>query len=361
MTILVTREGADLKQSIREILDRFEAALPPSRGFFLKPNIVFPVAADSGEITRPAVVRAVVEGLREKYSNADIVIGEGTAAGTVPTENFRVSGMKDLARELAVDLLDLNEVDRVMIKWKYGTIGIPAAALERTHINLPILKFSAAAIVSGAIKNTKGLISPTMKKTFHNRLGLHEPLAELARVVRPDLTILDCSNFSNGQNIFISGTNSCAIDLLAVSALRVEEPEYLTLARQQGFGSTEREIEGQHLLVFRAQKHRAEPYQQVMNLRLWSNPRACSLCRETIRSMKGFAARDLALALPTYLKLLTYTLMGADFVFGSKPHFDNKARRIICIGDCTKAVAEEGGYKHIPGCPPQRQDVIRHL
>ena len=360
MAVLVSKDSGNLKQAIRAILDHFEPILPPSRGFFLKPNIVFPVAPDTGEITRPAVVRAVVEGLREKYGRADIVIGEGTAAGTVPHENFDVSGFKDLARELGVDLLDLNEVERVTLKWKYGEIGIPAIALDRTHINLPILKLSAAAIVSGAIKNIKGLISPTMKKAFH-RLGLHEPLAELASVVRPELTILDCSNFSNGRNLFISGTDALDIDVLAVRLLQIEEPEYLALARQKGLGGAGEEVGREHLIEFSAKKYTASPYKHMMNLRLWSNPRACSLCRETLRSMKRWPTGDLSRSLRAYIKLAMYALTGADLVFGSKPHFERRGKTLICIGDCTKGVAEKEGCSHIPGCPPTREDVIRHL
>jgi uncharacterized protein (DUF362 family) len=360
MTVLVTREYPDLKRSIHEIVTYFDRSLDASRGFFLKPNIVFPVSPDSGQITRPVVVRAVVETLRERYGNIPIIIGEGTAAGTVPEENFRVSGYTDLARKLGVQLLNLDVAEKKKIPWEYGEIEIPSIALERVHINLPILKISSAAIFSGAIKNTKGLIPPAKKKQFH-RMGLHGPLAALAKIITPDLTILDCCNFFRKRNLFLSGTDTCKIDILAAKLLNIEEPEYLTILKQRGIDSEIGPVEDEELLHFETQKRFHRKYQKFLNIRLWSHPRACSLCRQTLHRLKDFRSGHTRDSIRFYLKLAWYAFAGADFIFGSKPAFDERASRVICIGDCTKAVAQKRGCKHIPGCPPTRAHFEKYF
>lgn len=360
MAVLATKEKSDLAISIREIIDHFEFLFNPSRGFFLKPNIVFPVPGDSGEVTRPAVVRAVIEALRWKFGDVDIVIGEGTAAGTDPVENFEISGFSKLARDLGVRLIDLDGAPRVAIPWKYGELRLPAVALERNHINLPILKLSAAATFSGGMKNIKGLLSTDMKKKFH-RLGLHEPIAALARVIKPDLTVLDGHNFFPKDNVFLSGDNPCEIDVAAMRMLNVNEPEYLKIAVVNGEGSYGFAIENESLLNYKRKKVEELPYKRFLNMRLWSNPRACSACRQTLRTMKNIKARDLSTSCFTYLRLAGYAVLGADFIFGSNPTYNESASRVVCIGDCTKTIAIRKGHLHIPGCPPTRENVIQAL
>jgi len=343
-----------------EIIAHFDGAIDPSRGFFLKPNIVFPVGPDSGEITRPKVVGALVNVLRHKYGDVPIAIGDGPAAGTIPSRNFEVSGYRGLARSLGVDLLDLHAADRIKVPWEYGSIYLPRIAFERVYINLPILKASSAAVLSGAIKNQKGLVAPKMKKTFHH-MGLHGPLAALTNAVKPDLTILDGYNFFRDGNVFIAGDNVFEVDALAIRLLDSDEPLYFSILKKQGFGGASLEIHGDVLPVYGKGPHRAEKFKSILNLRLWSNPRACSLCRMSLHGIKKSSPGQMSTHSRKYLKLLWWAVSGADFVFGSKPEFEALSGRVVCIGDCTGKLAREKGYRHIPGCPPTADQILDHL
>ena len=190
---------------------------------------MFAVSPESGEITSPLLVRTLISTLRERYGNIDIVLGEGVAAGCDPRENFQVSGYAELARELNVPLLDLHCVDRKTVVWKFGKLELPRVAFERTYINLPILKPSSACVISGALKNQKGLVLPAMKKHFH-RLGLHEQIAELNTVVQPSLTIMDCSRFF-GRNVLLSGDNCGEIDATACQLLEYRRAGTCTVVK----------------------------------------------------------------------------------------------------------------------------------
>jgi uncharacterized protein (DUF362 family) len=360
MPVLVTKESKDIKTTMAEILGFFDRQIDPSKGFFLKPNIVFPVPPESGEITRPVVVKGLIEALRKKYGSVDIVMGEGTAAGTDPAENFEVSGYRSLAEELSIPLVDLDQAERVSIPWQYGTIDLPKIALDRVYINLPILKTSAAAIISGAIKNQKGLISPHMKKKFH-RMGLHGPLAALTKVVEPDLTILDGYNFFPNDNVLIAGDSVVEIDALAIRLLNSEEPEYFSKLKEEGHVAYEAKIQGVECLDFTTQRRRFEKYKSLMNLRLWSNPRACSMCRLALHQVKGAYSLGFRSSARLYLKVLFYSVTGADLIFGLKPQYEAISERVICIGDCTKSIAKANGYRHVPGCPPTLTQMIDYL
>ncbi len=335
-----------------------------SRGVLIKPNIVFPVKERSGEITRHRVVRLVVRAVRDLDGAADIVLGEGTAAGTVPEDNFRVSGYRDLAGELGVRLVDLRGVDRLTVPWKFGRIKIPRIALERVLINLPILKASSAAVLSGAMKNLKGLLMPGAMKRFHME-GLHERLAHLAALVKPDLTLLDLSLFC-GKEAYLVGDDTCEIDRVAAGIFSVEEPEYMATARSLAAGPEEPVTTGDSTAELKRDFSRIKKeFRQFLRLRLWSNPGACSMCRFALKRFLRFPPSLNIREAAVTVRLLGYALAGTEIVFGKEPRFRADSGRVICFGDCTARLAEQGtgDWKtiHVPGCPPSPEDVVRYL
>jgi hypothetical protein len=63
----------------------------------------------------------------------------------------------------------------------------------------------------------------------------------------------------------------------------------------------------------------------------------------------------------SYLRLFKYAFTGLEIVYGAKPHFIPKYKRVVCMGNCIKKLARENGYAHIPGCPPTKEDMLRYL
>lgn len=342
--------------AVASILRAYESRIDSSKGVFIKPNIVFPLSEKSGQITRHRIVRALIESLREQYGGIHIVLGEGTAAGTMPQENFDVSGYSALAREYGIDLLDLDRVEHVSVKWKYGVLKLPKIVREKTYINLPILKQSSAAVISGAMKNQKGLLLPEIKKAFH-RWGLHEPIAQLDAVIQPDLTILDTSNLFKNDILF-AGDSTYEIDSLVVRLLGISEPGYLEARRNLGINPST-EILGEKLdsLQVKPLQEYGE-YRSLLRLRLWSNPRACSMCRFLLQDVARFKKNEPGSSLISAVKLGRLAITGAELVYGFDPVVRPQYGKIVCIGDCTKRLAKEEGYIHVPGCPPRRRDFI---
>jgi uncharacterized protein (DUF362 family) len=356
LSVLIAKANRNLREAMENILRAYESRIDSSSGVFIKPNIVFPLSEKSGQITRHRIVRALIESLREKYRGIHIVLGEGTAAGTVPQENFDISGYSALAREYGLELLDLDRVERVSEKWKYGVLKLPKIVREKTYINLPILKQSSAAVISGAMKNQKGLLLPEIKKAFH-RWGLHEPIAQLDAVIQPDLTILDISNLFR-DDILIAGDNTYEIDSLVVRLLGISEPGYLEARRNMGINPSP-EILGEKLesLQIKPMQEYGE-YRSLFRLRLWSNPRACSMCRFLLQDVARYKKDEPGSSLISAVKLGRLAITGAELVYGFDPVVRPEYKKVICIGDCTKKLAKEGGYAHVPGCPPQRRDFI---
>ncbi len=358
MTVLLSCGQKDQQAAIHRILDVFLKEEDYARGIFIKPNIVFPVRPESGEITKPAFVRALILALRERRADVDIVIGEGVAAGCDPQENFKVSGYADLARELNVPLLDLHCIKRKSVEWKFGKLDLPSMVYERTYINLPILKPSSACTISGALKNQKGLVAPSMKKHFH-RMGLHEQVAELNNIVKPSLTIMDCSLFFD-QGLLISGNNCGEIDSTACRLLEIEAPEHIQFAEHAHVFSQGYTVLNEAVNVKRiSERPVLREFKRLGRLRLWSNPQACTMCRYLFRNIQtDMLKRENLLA---GMKLLPRAFTGAEIIMGSNPRWRKEYETVICIGACTYRIAKEGGHVYIPGCPPTAQDLYENL
>jgi uncharacterized protein (DUF362 family) len=358
MTVLLTDGNRKLLDTFHYVLDTFLSDADFKRGVFIKPNIVFPVKASSGEITPPSLVKTLIRALRERHSNLDIIIGEGVAAGCDPMKNFQASGFTKLASELNVPLIDLHCTERKTVSWKFGRLALPSVVFERVYINLPKLKPSSACVISGALKNQKGLVLPEMKKHFH-RLGLHEQIAELNRVVQPSLTIMDCSGFF-GRNVLISGNNCGEIDSTTCQLLGIDEPEHIKLSRSAGVFTPGYSITGDlGSIKLSSARPMVREFKRIGGLRLWSNPQACTMCRYLFHDIQqDFLKRQ---NLSRKVKLLTHSIKGAEIIMGLNPQWQKEYDTVICVGTCTRNIAKEGDYIHIPGCPPTLDDFYDNL
>jgi uncharacterized protein (DUF362 family) len=358
MAVLFSAGQKKLSMDLNQILDTFLKDEDYTRGVFIKPNIVFPVRPASGEITSPVLVKSLINALRERHPTIEIILGEGVAAGCDPSENFRISGYTALAKELHVPLVDLHSAERKTVTWKFGKLELPIVALERTYINLPILKASSACVISGALKNQKGLLLPAMKKHFH-RLGLHEQIAELNAVVKPTLTIMDCSQFF-GRNVLISGNNCGEIDSTACHLLGIDEPEHVQISKNIGVFRTGFAVSGDEIKMRRVSARPVvKEFKRLGRLRLWSNSQACTMCRYLFRDIQQNALKPRRLSLN--VKLLMCSIKGAEIIMGSNPQWRREYDTVICVGACTHRIAKEGGYIYIPGCPPTIEDLENHL
>jgi len=354
VTVLLHARRQPLLEAFREILDAFWADLDWNRGVFLKPNIVFAARPDSGAITPPALVATLVRALRERDGSLDIVMGDGVAVGRDPRRNFQVSGYARLSRDLDVPLVDLHEAERAPVAWDYGELAAPAVALDRVYVNLPILKYSSACIISGALKNQKGILLPEVKKEYH-RLGLHERIAALNAAVRPSLTIMDCSRFF-GPNVLISGDNCGEVDAAACRLLGIDQPEHVRLSRQAGVFEEGFSVVGEEGTLERiAARPAASEAKTLGRLRLWSNPQACTGCRALLADAKADLLRPGNFRAKR--KLIGCSVKGAEMIMGRNAQWREEHDTVFCVGSCTRDVAREHGYIYVPGCPPDLNDL----
>lgn len=361
----------EVRDAIERALDALDVDLSGKRTAFLKPNLVVATSPKTAVVTHPVMIEALVEVLR-KRGLTSIAMGDGPGVGLDVEEVFRVTGYSKLAERLGIELVNLNTTERRKTKWKYGELGVPAIVEDTDlYVNIPKLKTHGYTTVTLSVKNHKGLLSEPDKKRDH-QLGLHDPLAQHASIRPPDLIVLDGITGVEGDGplhgkvvksrVFAVGTNMLEVDSVAARLMGFDPAgiEHLRLAGELGTGDMNPEVVGT------APSHDFEPanesFGRVVNIYSWRDPTACSMC---IDSFSG--AVHLAVRRPKYWFTLVPKLAywgvfrKLHIIQGTAARVPDEAGRVICLGRCTKGLADSEALTHLAGCPPTPEEVAETL
>ena len=202
--MLYSTDITSLEQSLPLLLDA--AGLTESIGdaqtVLLKPNLV---EALLPPITTPVyLIELLIDYLRERKENIQIVIGEGTGSLEYDTHHpFQMLGYTELAARKDIRLIDLNEEplskkeNPDCLRWPI--MHLPALLDEVFLLSVPVLKAHTLAKVTLTMKNMMGCAPPSHfqgngswgKSSFHERID--EAIFDLNRYRTPDFTLLDAS------------------------------------------------------------------------------------------------------------------------------------------------------------------------
>ena len=223
--------------------------VPKGSKVLIKPNIAWNRTPEQAANTNPYIVEAVVEMCLEagakKVSVMDYTINPAQVT-------YEISGIKE-AVDRAKGSLDF--VDERKFKEKSIPLGqeikswvIYQDALDTdVLINLPIAKHHSLTKLTLGLKNIMGLIKS--REEIHKRID--QKLADLATVIKPNLTIMDSyrvltANGPNGgtpQDIKLIGQVIAGVDPVAVDSytatlfgLKGEDVGYIKIANQMGLG-----------------------------------------------------------------------------------------------------------------------------
>ena len=168
----------------------------------VKPNLV---NASPHPVTTPvSFTRAVIEYIRRR-SDAAVIVAEGCGDMVLETDDvFDALGYRELARELSVELVDLNRAELRRLSDSrcpfLPEVWLPEVAFTHFIVSLPVLKAHSLSAMTGAMKNMVGFAPPEhyagrhgswKKATLHG--DIHQAIIDLNRYRRPDLSIMDAS------------------------------------------------------------------------------------------------------------------------------------------------------------------------
>lgn len=215
----------------------------------IKPNLVAPVPASDGGTTHPEVVEGLLQYLKE-HGFEQLSIMEGSWVGDRTEDAFELCGYRKLAEKYGVRLIDAQKEPAVTVDCAGMELHICRCAREVDFmINVPVMKGHCQTHITCALKNMKGLLPNKEKRRFHS-MGLHRPIAHLAKGIRQDFILADsiCGdlNFEDGGNPTVMNRLFAAVDPVLCDAYvcrllnyRTEDVPYIGLAQKLGAGSAD--------------------------------------------------------------------------------------------------------------------------
>ena len=236
-------EAADVSSKIKSSMNKKGAMRP---AIVIKPNLVVSRPASDGATTHPEIVEGVIRYLKD-HGIGNITIAEGAWVGDSTERAFKNCGYTSLAQTYNVKLIDTKK-DRIVKKSSHGfEIGLCESLVQADDfINVPVLKGHCQTRMTCCLKNLKGCIPDGEKRRFHT-IGLHQPIAALASLLKPDLHIIDgiCGDLSFEEggtpiasNRILLGFDPVLLDSFGAQLMGYmpDEIEHLRLAKENGVG-----------------------------------------------------------------------------------------------------------------------------
>ena len=382
-----TKSGEELKASLMNIfhsLGGMEKFVKKGQSVVIKPNVVADHGLregvyQGGVVTDVRLVRALIEVLLPVAGK--VTVAEGASINRAETEKLFAHYGYDRLTEIdpkRVALVDLNTDSLIRKTVPNGkrmlSREIPLT-LDQADviINLPVMKTHFAALVSLSIKNLQGAIPP-LEKYMSHFFGLWQNLVNIHHLIKPKLVIVDgltaLENFGpvygtpKPMNLLIGGTNPVAVDAATMRIMGLDpvlSPPVM-LAYMQGLGPIERDRI--HVVGASVEEARDAFKEAEVDVRggqefMVHEGRACDGCRGYLHYVLHKLRRPdpknpgtLLIDRPFEKKVNVF--LGPDTEVEPNPEETN-----VFMGVCQQHHAGMG--KHLPGCPPHAEVIMKGL
>ena len=374
--------GEDGYRVTRDVLEKipFDFSLLEDKHVLIKPNAGRMVDPHLGINVSPEVVAGVVDFLLDRGVR-NLFVGESPIMGVKALEALEKSGISPLVRERAVPLVDLDAADPLVIP-------IPSPKVIRELkvcreawnadfiISVPVMKTHMHTQASLGIKNMKGCLYKREKVRLHQLPAsedapppakpLDMAIADLAKILTPDLTVIDGIVGQEGLGPSAGspkklGAVVCSMNCLGADSVAAElmgiDPASIHHLR---LAFSEMREAGKILDQFNVYP---EDYKQ-RSLPFAPPPEKISLEFENVR----VEDRDSCSAcLSTVLMFLRrYYEDFADYFSESSPlklalgkGIGPQEEGTVLIGNC--AAHRKAGCIFVKGCPPVASEILRAL
>ena len=254
---VISGEPAAATRKALETLGGITRFVKKGQRVVIKPNMSFAKTPDFAASTHPLVVVAVAQACIEAGAREVLVLDHTLQRAELCLER---TGIRDACKQHVPGVHVLALQDRKFFR----EIRIPQGkVLDRVEvltdildnavlINVPVAKSHSATGVSLGLKGLMGLIWD--RESFHSQFNINQGIADLATVIKPQLTILDATRamVSGGPggpgdvkkpNLIIAGVDPVAVDSYGVGIVpwygqnfKGRQVEHLLEAHQRGLG-----------------------------------------------------------------------------------------------------------------------------
>jgi len=252
-----------LRQSI-DLIGGIRAFVREGSRVLLKPNLLFGKSPEKAVTTHPAVVKGVIQIVRE--AGGVPFIGDSPSVGSL-MRTAEKAGIKAVANEMKCPLVEFN--NPVLPSQRRGNIfkqlEIDQTVLEAdVIINLPKFKTHSLTLLTLGVKNLFGCVPGPRKALWHLKAGedrktFAQILVDIYQVIQPSLTILDgiVGMEGNGPNsgrsiplgLILASRDSVSLDQIACDLVGISRESLLTnrVAIEQGLGKDGIEVVGERV------------------------------------------------------------------------------------------------------------------
>ncbi len=253
---VISGEPAAATRKALEALGGISRFVKKGQRVILKPNMSFARTPDFSATTHPSVVATVAQACIDAGAQQVLVLDHTLQRAELCLER---TGIREACKSIP-GVYVLAPQDKKFFR----EIKIPQGkVLERVEvvkevlensvlINIPVAKSHSTTGVSLGMKGLMGLIWE--RESFHSQFNINQAIADLATVIKPQLTILDATRAlaSGGPggpgdvkkpNLIIAGVDPVAVDSYGVSVVpwygqnfKGRQVEHLLIAHQRGLG-----------------------------------------------------------------------------------------------------------------------------
>lgn len=219
----------------------------------IKPNVLRSSETREGIVTNPAVLCAVVE-KNETMGPASLKVGDnpGLFSYGANEESFSKTGLMEAAKGHYKNIG--NDSRKVAFNPKYMLfVSISWDSLDADIvISLPKFKTHGLTVMTGAIKNSYGLLPGAQKAMLHKAAGnptdFNEVVVEVFRIRVPDLFIVDAVVGMEGYGpaspdlrnigVILASDNAVAVDSVIATMMGCDPGRlrFLQKAKEAGLG-----------------------------------------------------------------------------------------------------------------------------
>jgi uncharacterized protein (DUF362 family)/NAD-dependent dihydropyrimidine dehydrogenase PreA subunit len=253
-TVLVLEARYDeelLRQRMREVLDTFPLELE-GKSVLAKTNMLGPWPGESGIITHPVFVKALVDALKERGALVQVGDNPGVRGYGRIEKVWKNTGLEEL---LEGDLVNFAASPRsVPIASRFlDSTSISSQVLDcDILISVPKFKTHVSTIITGAVKNSFGFLVGGEKARMHavapRFRDFGELMVDIYQLRIPDLVIMDAITVMEGngpscedireENKMLAARNGIALDTVMAAMMGIDPAKVplLTTAGERGLG-----------------------------------------------------------------------------------------------------------------------------
>lgn len=246
-------------ENVRQAVDLAFELFPlkiRDKKILIKPNVLRASEAKEGVVTHPAVLRAVVEKV-ETLKPASLIVGDnpGLFGYGDNEECFRTTGLMEAAGSY------YRNIGNESVKKDFNPEFMPAVSVSTAVmeadvvISLPKFKTHGLTVITGAIKNSYGLLPGAQKAKLHKAAGnadrFHELIVDVFKIRVPDLFIVDAVVGMEGNGpaspdlreigLILASNNGVAVDAVIATMMGCDPARlrFLQKAKAAGLGDYE--------------------------------------------------------------------------------------------------------------------------